>query len=64
MILSPFIVTNQADQAVNGCHQIIKIFDCLSFIEGLITLLLTTYRETPAFNRKSTTSVLPIEAAR
>ena len=40
------------------------MFDCLSFNEGLITSLFTTYREAPAFNRRSTTSVLPFEAAR
>jgi hypothetical protein len=38
------------------------IFDCLSFTEGLITLLLTTDREAPALNRRSTTSVVPPSA--
>jgi hypothetical protein len=36
------------------------IFDCLSFTEGLITLLSTTDREAPDFNRRSTNSDLPI----
>jgi hypothetical protein len=35
------------------------IFDCLSFTEGLITWLSTTDRKAPAFNRRSTNSVLP-----
>jgi hypothetical protein len=40
------------------------IFDCLSFIEGLITSLSTTEREPPECIRRSTTSVLPHHAAR
>jgi hypothetical protein len=39
------------------------IFDCLSFTEGLITSMSATDREAPAFNRRSTTSVLPFPAA-
>jgi hypothetical protein len=35
------------------------IFDCLTFIEGLITLLSTTDSEAPALNRRSITSLLP-----
>ena len=40
------------------------ICDCLSFTEDLITLLVTTERESPAFNRWSTTFVLPPIAAK
>jgi hypothetical protein len=40
------------------------ICDCLSFTEGLITSMVTTDREDPAFNRWSTTSVLPPIAAK
>ena len=40
------------------------ICDCLSFTEDLITSLVTTEREAPAFNRWSTTSVLPPIAAK
>ena len=40
------------------------IFECLSFTEGLITSLFTTDREAPAFIIRSTTSVLPTNAAR
>jgi hypothetical protein len=40
------------------------IFDCLGFTEGLITSLVTKEREAPAFNRWSTTSVLPPIAAK
>jgi hypothetical protein len=40
------------------------IFDCLNLTEGLITSVSTTDREAPAFNRRSTTSVLPRNAAR
>jgi hypothetical protein len=36
------------------------IFDCLSFTDGLITLLFTTDSEAPAFSKRSTISVLPI----
>ena len=39
------------------------ICDCLRFSEDLITSLATTEREAPAFNRWSTTSVLPLIAA-
>ena len=39
------------------------IFDWLSFTEGLITFLSTTYREAPAFIRRSTTLVWPFIAA-
>jgi hypothetical protein len=39
------------------------IFDCLSFTEGLITWLFSTDKEAPAFNKWSTTSVLPLSAA-
>ena len=39
------------------------IFDCLSFTEGLITSLSTTDRDAPDFNRRSTTSELPLAAA-
>jgi hypothetical protein len=39
------------------------IFHCLSFTEGLFTLLVTTDREPPAFNRRSTTSGLSHIAA-
>ena len=39
------------------------IFDCLSFTEGLITSLSTTDRAVPDFNRGSTTSELPDDAA-
>jgi len=39
------------------------IFDCLSSTEGLITSLSTTDGEAPAFNRRSTTAVLPSHAA-
>ena len=39
------------------------IFDSLSFTEGLITTLSTIDGEAPAFNRRSTNSVLPVIAA-
>jgi hypothetical protein len=39
------------------------IFVSLSFTEGLITILSTTDGEAPAFNRRSTNSVLPLSAA-
>jgi hypothetical protein len=39
------------------------IFDCISFTGGLIICLVTTDREAPAFNRRSTASVLPPSAA-
>ena len=40
------------------------ICDCLNFTEDLITSLVTTEREAPALNRWSTTSVLPLIAAK
>ena len=40
------------------------IFDCISFTEGLITLLFTTDNEAPAINRRSTTSVVRPSAAK
>jgi hypothetical protein len=40
------------------------IFECLSFTEGLIILLVITDSEAPDFNRRSMTSVLPSRAAR
>jgi hypothetical protein len=39
------------------------IFDSLSFNEGLFTWLSTTDGEAPAFNRRSTDSVLPVSIA-
>ena len=39
------------------------ISDSLSFTECLITILSTTDGEAPDFNRRSTTSVLPTNAA-
>ena len=39
------------------------IFDSLSFTEGLITTLSTIDGEAPAFNRRSTNSVLPVSIA-
>ena len=39
------------------------IFDCLSFTEGLITLLSCICWEASAFNKLSTTSLLPSQAA-
>jgi len=38
------------------------IFDCLSFIEGLITLLSTAHSETPTSGRTFVTSVCPSNA--
>jgi hypothetical protein len=40
------------------------ISDSLSFTECLITILSTTDGEAPDFNRRSTTSVLPANAAK
>jgi hypothetical protein len=39
------------------------IFDCLSFTEGLITLMSSTDGGAPAFNRRSTSSILPFPVA-
>jgi len=39
------------------------ISDSLSFTEGLITLLSTSDGDAPNFNRRSTTSMLPLHAA-
>jgi hypothetical protein len=47
----------------NDCHLKSLIFDCLSFIESVITLLFTTDREAPDFNRRSTISVLSFTIA-
>ena len=45
------------------CHLKSLIFDCLSFTESVITLLFTTDREAPDFNRRSTISVLSFTIA-
>jgi hypothetical protein len=39
------------------------IFNCLSFIEGLITCLFTADVEAPALNRSVTISLWPCDAA-
>jgi hypothetical protein len=39
------------------CHLKSLIFDCISFTEGLITLLYTAYTEAPASTRTFVTTV-------
>ena len=46
------------------CHLKSLIFDCISFTEGLITLLCTADSEAPASNKTFVTPVCPFHAAR
>ena len=45
------------------CHLKSLIFDCISFTEGLITLLFTADSKAPAFTKTFVTSVCPSTAA-